>query len=209
MLRELWNGYQAGRSLAELQALCADLIAENDRLRLEVAKLRTENAHLRRRLQDRELRTVRRAQADALFVGMLRFAQLPTTRAACYDLGLSRRRWAWAMALLRVSGIRDGAGEWRDLDIDLFERAIVRGVERIEAAGVGMLAARLPKNGYSGEHRTRPRPVTRTVTRGAQNVTVHKANPLTARRQGGGVQAQNGVRNGSGHGARAPQRKGV
>ncbi len=176
MLRELLSGYHGGRDLRALQGLAAELIADNDRLRLENAKLRKENAHLRRRLQDRELRTVRRAEADALFVGMLRFAQLPTSRAACYELGLSRRRWAWAMALLSVCAIRDRAGAWRDMDVERFERALRAGVERIEAAGVAMLEARLPRNGYSGEHKTRPRPVTRPVTRDAQDVTANKAN---------------------------------
>ena len=49
-------------------------LAEIDRLRLEVANLRSENRELRRMLQDHELRMLRRAERDALLLGALHFA---------------------------------------------------------------------------------------------------------------------------------------
>lgn len=176
MLHELWNTYQAGKSYAELEALCAQLIAENDALRLENAKLLAENRNLRRRLADADLRLLRRAQVDANMLVLMHLACSPTSRATALHYGISRRRWAWARALLKKSGCMDYSGEWLDRDLDGYERSLVGAVERVERLGVDLLKMGLPKNGYSGKHAPQPvtRNVTRVVTRGAQNVTTQR-----------------------------------
>lgn len=174
-----------GRNRDALE-LAARLVAENDALRVEVAKLRIENRALRRRLADRDLATVRRAHADALFVGGLAFAQLPTSRAACLDYGLSRRRWAWAVALLQAAHVRTQGGTWADVSVEGFEAALRAAVGRVEADGVGVIAARMGRNGYGGRHVTHPLAVTRTVTRGAQNVTSNRVIPQQVQGFGAG-----------------------
>ena len=176
MLAELWTTYQNGKSYAELEALCTQLIAENDALRLENAKLKSENRNLRRRLADADLRLLRRAQVDASMLVLMHLAHSQTSRATALNYGISRRRWAWARALLKKSGCMDYAGEWMDRDIDSYERSLVGAVERVERLGVDLLKIALPKNGYSGKHAPKPvtRTVTRTVTRGAQNVTTQR-----------------------------------
>lgn len=178
MLHELWNTYQAGKSYAELEALCTRLIAENDALRLENAKLLAENRQLRRRLADADLRLLRRAQVDASMLVLMHLAHSQTSRSSALNYGISRRRWAWARALLKKSGCMDYAGEWMDRDIDGYERSLVGAVERVERLGVDLLKLGLPKNGYSGKHAPKPvtRDVTRPVTRAAQNVTTQRGN---------------------------------
>ena len=178
MLREMWDTYQNGKSYEDIEALCTQLIAENDALRLENAKLLAENRNLRRRLADADLRLLRRAQVDASMLILMRLAHTETSRTSALNYGISRRRWAWARALLKKSGCMDYAGEWLDRDIDGFERSLVGAVERVERLGVDLLKLGLPKNGYSGKHASKPvtRTVTRPVTRGAQNVTTQRGN---------------------------------
>ena len=155
MLRELWDTYQAGKGYAEIEGLCARLIAENDRLRLENARLRGENRQLRRRLADRDLRMLRRAQVDANMLVLMHLAYSPTSRQAALGYGISRRRWAWARGLLKRAGCLDYRGAWIDYDLDAFERALTGAVECIEALGMDALRFAAPKNGYSGLHRSR------------------------------------------------------
>lgn len=156
MLRELWETYQAGREYAELEALCARLIAENDRLRLENARLLAENRQLRRRLADADLRLLRRAQVDANMLTLMHLAYASTSRAAALGYGISRRRWMWARALLKKAGCVDYRGEWVDYDLDGFEQALAGAVECVEVVGVETLRFALPKNGYSGKHASKP-----------------------------------------------------
>lgn len=141
----------------DLTALCASLVAENDALRLENARLRSENRHLRRRLKDRDLVIVRRAEADSLLIGALHFAQIATSRASCLGFGISRRRWAWAMGLLAIARVRHRDGHWREVDMQTYEEQLRGAVVTVERRGVGALQAELPRNGYSGQHVTRPR----------------------------------------------------
>ena len=178
MLHELWATYQNGKSYAELEALCAQLIAENDALKLENAKLLAENRNLRRRLADADLRLLRRAQVDANMLTLMHLAGAYTSRSSALNYGISRRRWAWARALLKKAGCMDYSGEWLDRSLDDYERSITGAVERVERLGVDLLKMGLPKNGYSGKHAPQPvtRTVTRPVTRGAQNVTTQRGN---------------------------------
>ena len=176
MLQELWNTYQNGKSYAEIEALCTRLVAENDALKLENAKLLAENRQLRRRLADADLRLLRRAQVDANMLVLMHLAGGYTSRSSALNYGISRRRWAWARALLKKSGCMDYGGEWLDRDLNGFETSLNGTVERVERLGVDLLKIALPKNGYSGKHAAKPvtRGVTRAVTRGAQNVTTQR-----------------------------------
>lgn len=149
MLRELLHAHNQGRSVAELTALAAELVQENDRLRLEVAKLQRENRNLRRRLHDRELRTLRRAEVDAALMGCLWLAGLPTSRRECEGMGISRRRWAWARALLQVAHIVDGDG-WAVDDAAAFDTRLGAGVRLVEAQGMTRLRGYMPRNGTPG-----------------------------------------------------------
>lgn len=157
MLERIVASLGGKHDIERLQALCAQLVRDNDKLRLENAKLRAENRDLRRRLAERELTQLRRAEADAALIGGLLFAQLPTTRDACMEYGISRRRWAWAMALLKVALVRRHDGGWRDVDMAEFESRLRGAVGIVERDGLQTLVDRMPRNGWSGEHRTNPR----------------------------------------------------
>lgn len=157
MIERILTAIKRPQQGQDLVALCASLVEENDTLRLENARLRAENRHLRRRLKDRELATLRRAEADCLLVGALHFAQLPTSRATCLRYGVSRRRWAWSMALLAIARLRYRDGHWRDCDMQTYEESLHGAVTIVERRGIDALIAEMPRNGYSGAHKTRPR----------------------------------------------------
>jgi hypothetical protein len=150
MINQIIAALGGKTDIQKLQALCAELVTQNDLLRLENAKLRAANRELRRRLRDRELATLRRAEADAALIGALLYAHLPTSRAACLGYGISRRRWSWAMALLQVAHLRRYDGRWREAPMADYESALRSAVATVERDGVQQLTARLPRNGYSG-----------------------------------------------------------
>ena len=79
-------------------------LAEIDRLRLENANLRVELHDLRRRLQDHELRMLRRAERDALLLGALWFSGGYTSKRQAQSIGLGENRWCLARALLTYGG---------------------------------------------------------------------------------------------------------
>ena len=115
-------------------------LAEIDRLRLEVANLRTENRELRRMLQDYELRLLRRAERDALLLGALHFSGGFTSKRQAQSIGLGENRWTLARALLTFGGaiskrtktVRvQTPGEW--------EAAVAAGVRLVASEGVFIL----------------------------------------------------------------------
>lgn len=157
MLGELLNAYHKARDFDELQDVAARLVQENDRLRLENARLRSENRYLRRVLHDRELRLLRRAEADAVLMGALHWAGQETSAAACADVGISRRRWHWARALLKAAGLHEGGhGTFTVTNIEDFDRLLAAGVELVERDGLVVMRRKLVRNGYAGRH-LRPR----------------------------------------------------
>lgn len=115
-----------------------------ERLHLANAQLRAENRQLRRRLADAELRIVRAAESDALLIGALYFAGLPTSRRACATVGISQWRWATAQGLLRVARISDAAGAMLAETPEAFERGVLLAVERLTRDGLDALRYRLP-----------------------------------------------------------------
>ncbi len=158
-------------SPTDLQALCADLVRQNDALRLENAKLRAENRQLRRRLHDRELARLRRAESDCLLLGALHYGGLQTTARAAADYGISKRSWIAACGLLNLAHVRLNDGRWRDLPMEEYEAALRASVALVEREGLQVWAGRMAKNGSRGLHVTNPRP----SERHAQNRAPHHA----------------------------------
>jgi hypothetical protein len=149
VLRELLDTYAKGRDFDELAALAARLIERAEAQRLEIVRLRAENRYLRRQIHDRELRLLRRAQADAALMGALFFAMLPTTASGCAAVGISKRRWHWARALLKVARVHDGYG-WLVDNVDDYEARLAAAVQRLEADGLWPMRSAVAKQGYAG-----------------------------------------------------------
>ena len=76
-----------------------------ERLIVENANLRAENRQLRRRLPEStgDMRRLRQAHRDARAMILHRFDGYSISRANCLTLGISRRRWSNARALLQVA----------------------------------------------------------------------------------------------------------
>ncbi len=115
-------------------------LAEIDRLRLENANLRTELREIRRRLQDHELRMLRRAERDALLLGALHFSGGYTSKRQAASVGMGENRWTLARALL----VYGGAMSKRTRAIKAqtpaqWELAVASGVRIVAAEGVDLL----------------------------------------------------------------------
>ena len=144
-------------------------LAEIDRLRLEVAGLRSENRELRRKLRDHELRMLRRAQRDALLIGALHVAGLYTSKRECRKVGITENRWSLARVLLRLGGAFSKRTRRMKAETgEDFERAIQHAVRIIESEGGEVL------RNSSYRHRRRHRGAPNGAPVGADSVT----NPL-------------------------------
>ena len=93
----------------------------NDPRDLIIAQLRRENRYLRSKIGDRPVglktvntigRILRCALDDALSLLALRAANYQITRQLARDLGISERRYYWALGLLRSASILR-ANHWR------------------------------------------------------------------------------------------------
>ena len=117
-----------------------------ERLTLKVADLQAENRQLRRRLPEStgDMRRLRNAHRDAQAMLLHRFNGYAISRDNCLSLGIPRRRWVWAVGLMKLARIHDG----RDLIEPDFEAATTalngafRGLEN--AGTVARLRLRLP-----------------------------------------------------------------
>lgn len=143
MIHKLIELFSQQNDPAKLRAVIRKLSAENERLRLENANLRAENRQLRRRLRDSELRIVRRAERDALLIGGLFFAGLPTSRRACCAVGITEWGWTRAQALLWVARIANN-GDIRTETPEDYERAVRVAVEHLTRDGLDSLRHRMP-----------------------------------------------------------------
>ncbi|MEZ4622089.1 MAG: hypothetical protein R2867_42185 [Caldilineaceae bacterium] len=86
-------------------------------LQQEVAQLRSENSHLRRKTGGAHAyhyntsgRILRRALDDARALLVLGFNEFPLSRRFCNELGFSTRRYYWAIGLLRSARLMDVRG---------------------------------------------------------------------------------------------------
>lgn len=82
----------------------------------ELTTLRTEVAYLRSLIAARRRGSViiQHAQLDALWLVQQRYLGQGTGRVEASRVGIPKRRWAWAVALLRYSGVvSTRVGNWR------------------------------------------------------------------------------------------------
>lgn len=89
------------------------------RLRRELAQLRAENKFLResKPMSQRYSRIVATAQADAIELIDSRWMSERTSKLFAFQtLGMSERRWYWAVALLRYAGVCALGGQRGELD---------------------------------------------------------------------------------------------
>ena len=93
-----------------------------DRLTLKVADLQAENQQLRRRLpkSTKDMRRLRKAYRDARAMLLHRFNGYSISRENCLNVGISRRSWSNARALLMAARIHDG----NDIIVEDFNAAI-------------------------------------------------------------------------------------
>lgn len=117
-----------------------------ERLTLKVADLQAENRALRRRLPESvgDMRRLRQAHRDAQAMLLHRFNGYAISRANCLTLGIPRRRWVWAVGLLKLARIHDG----RDIietDFEAATTALDNAFKALENAGtIARLRLRLP-----------------------------------------------------------------
>jgi len=113
--------------------------AELDRVRVSLATVQAENRRLRRMTQNGKLgRVLHRAAADARQLVTWRFAGYSVSRRNCEGYGMTQRRWAWAMALLRAARIVPYPGDSDAFQVEDFDDCIGRidaEVRRTEASG--------------------------------------------------------------------------
>ena len=140
-------------------------LAEIDRLRLENANLRVELHDLRRRLQDHELRMLRRAERDALLLGALHFSGGYTSKRQAQSLGLGENRWSLARVLLRFGGVLRKDGSYKVQTPCEWETGVAHGVRVVAAEGCDLLKR------ASYRHKPRRRGATSGAFSGAPSVS--------------------------------------
>jgi hypothetical protein len=130
---------------------------------IQNATLRAENRRLRRLTANgRDGRILSRASADAKAIVASRWSGLSVTREKALSYGMSRHRWAWAVALLeRARVVKPNSRCLDDAFIldeydDVME-AIERTVRVLSEKDDGLLSLqmKLPKNGKRGQRRSR------------------------------------------------------
>ncbi|MEZ4870422.1 MAG: hypothetical protein R3C14_54335 [Caldilineaceae bacterium] len=116
-----------------------------ERLQAEVARLQAENRHLRRRLPEStgDMRKLRQAYRDARSMIVWRFSGYSISRSNCLAMGVSRRRWPWAIALLRLARVY--TNEFTETDLEAAMLALETTYNALESAGtIARLRLRLP-----------------------------------------------------------------
>lgn len=135
--------------------MATPLISDTAALQLQVATLQAENRRLRRLTRNGKQGSIlHRAAADARAIVGWRIAGYSVARRKCVEYGLSERRWAWAMALLKLAGVVAMDVFYADdflIDdpIDI-ERRIDKAVNKVEINGMAPLLFRLPKGKAKG-----------------------------------------------------------
>jgi len=114
-----------------------------DSLYLELATLRAENRALRAKLPKtkRYSSTTKRAVVDAHILLCRAFAGDNTGRLAMQNEGMSKQRWAWAVALLRFAGIvAYRQKQWRK-GLEFITVDLAEAIRQLEAAAGNVATA--------------------------------------------------------------------
>jgi hypothetical protein len=128
----------------------SDLAWTVRRLEVQVATVQAENRRLRRMTANGKVgRLLHRTAADARQLVGWRAAGYSVARRQCLTYGMSERRWAWALALLKLAGVvamnTQYADDFLEEDLGAIESRIARAVQRVEGNGISLLVFRLPK----------------------------------------------------------------
>lgn len=147
MADQLSIEFIAHSAIADLKSAQRQL----ERAHVQNATLSAENRRLRRMTTNgKQGRLLHRAAADARQLVGWRAAGYSVTRRNAESYGMSRRRWVWAVGLLRVARVLDArtatADEFLVDDTTDCLAAIDRAVKICEERGLESLILRLPKN---------------------------------------------------------------
>lgn len=115
-------------------------------MRAKIAELTAENRKLRKIAQNsRQDRQLQRVKLDAQQLLIWRFSGLSISRSAVEELGMTRRRWQWARALLETARIHDGR-DVTAIDFDGAVRAVDAAIRNLQQSGIESLKLRLPQH---------------------------------------------------------------
>jgi hypothetical protein len=111
------------------------LQSQVDRLTVKNATLSSENRRLRRMTQNGKTgRLLHRTAADARQLVEWRFAYYSISRRNAATYGMSARRWAWGVAMLRLAKIIDNSptADTDSFQVDDFDECI-KAIDRMAA----------------------------------------------------------------------------
>jgi hypothetical protein len=111
--------------------------ANLDAIFAELAALRTENKALRAKLpkNKRHSSTIKRAVVDAHAILCRAFSGDATGCVAMQGEGMSKQRWAWAVAMLRYAGVvAYRQKQWRR-GLDFIVTDLAEAISQLEVAG--------------------------------------------------------------------------
>ena len=102
------------------------LRSQLERATVQTATVQSENRRLRRMTHNGKVgRLLHRTREDATQLVTWRFAGYTISRRNCFNYGMSARRWAWGVALLRLAKILPYPGNDTDaFEVDDFDQAI-------------------------------------------------------------------------------------
>lgn len=123
---------------------------ELEQARVKLATTQSENRRLRKLTQNgKRGRLLHRAAADARQLVGWRAAGYSITRRNAESYGMPRRRWIWAMGLLRVARVIDPSAPSADdfllTEVEDCLQAIDHAVKVVESGGLERLILRMPK----------------------------------------------------------------
>ena len=117
----------------------------NATLRAKIATLSAENRKLRRVAKySRQDALLERVRVDAQQLLVWRFSGLSISRRNAVEMGMSRRRWQWARALLQHARIHDD-DDLTCTDFDGALAALDASANYLQRAGLESLKLRLPQ----------------------------------------------------------------
>ena len=135
----------------------------NATLRAKIATLSAENRKLRRVAKySRQDALLERIKVDAQQLLVWRFSGLSISRRNAVEMGMSRRRWSWARALLQHARIHDDQ-DVTAADFDGALAALDASINYLSKAGLESLRIRLPQNIATEAHRKRAERASQTA----------------------------------------------